>query len=331
MTASGVEHGLVSTIVPVYNRAALLREAVASVLAQTYRPVEVVVVDDGSSDDTPRACAELAERHTEVRTSRIPNGGPGLAREAGRQLARGEFVQYLDSDDLLRPRKFELQVAALRARPECGVAYGPTWERALEHPGPGWASTHGAESLETLFPALLSFRPWQTPAPLYRRSVVEAVGAWTDLWQEEDVEYDARVAALGVRLAFVPEVCADIRHPAAGRASGGSLADSRRMRSRQRSHVLVYGHARRAGLGPDEPHMRRYARELFLLARQCGAAGLGPEARELFELAREASGSARARGLDFRLYRALAALVGWTSAGRLACWSDRWRASVEGR
>lgn len=329
MNAARVEDGLVSTVVPVYNRAALLREAVDSVLAQTYRPVEIVVVDDGSSDDTPQTCAELGAQHPEVRTLRIPNGGPGLAREAGRQLARGEFVQYLDSDDLLRPRKFELHVAALRARPECGVAYGPTWERSLDDPGLGWASTHGSEGLEALFPSLLSFRPWQTPAPLYRRSVIEAVGPWTDLQQEEDVEYDARVAALRVALAYVPDVCADIRHPSAGRASGGSLSDPRRMRSRQRAHALVYRHARRAGLGPDEPHMQRYARELFLLARQCGAAGLGPEARELFELAREASGAPRAHGLDFRLYRAAAALVGWTAAGRLACWSDRFRTPTE--
>ncbi len=254
-----VEAGLVSTIVPVHDRAALLREAVQSVLAQGYRPIEVIVVDDGSTDDTPRACAELADAHAEVKALRIPNGGPGLAREAGRQVARGEFIQYLDSDDLLRPRKFELQVAALRASPECGAVYGPTWERALEGREPGWASAHGSEGLKALFPSLLSFRPWQTPAPLYRRSVVEAVGPWTDLRQEEDVEYDARVAALRVALAYVPEVCADIRHPTSGRASGGSLADPQRMRSRQRAHVLVYRHARRAGLGPDEPHMQHYA------------------------------------------------------------------------
>jgi hypothetical protein len=90
--------------------------------------------------------------------------------------------------------------------------------------------------------------------------------------------------------------------------------------------VLIYRHARRAGVGPEERHMQRYARELFLLARQCGAAGLGPEAHELFDLAREASGP-RAHGLDFRFYRAAAALLGWTAAGRLACWSDRFRSA----
>src|SRR5437016_1531203 len=106
----------------------MLREAVASVLAQTYRPIEVIVADDGSTDDTPAVCRELAEQYPEVvRWTSQTNAGPGRARETGRGLARGEFIQYLDSDDLLGPRKFECQVAALRKRPDCGVAY--CWTR----------------------------------------------------------------------------------------------------------------------------------------------------------------------------------------------------------
>src|SRR5437667_5508564 len=98
---SDMDEGLVSTIIPVYNRTTLLREAVGSVLAQTYRPVEAILVDDGSTDDTPQTCRELAQKYPgEVRVVRGENRGPGLAREQGRQLARGEFIQYLDSDDL---------------------------------------------------------------------------------------------------------------------------------------------------------------------------------------------------------------------------------------
>src|SRR5689334_20068405 len=114
---------MVSTIIPVFQRAALLREAVGSVLAQAYRPIEIIVVDDGSTDDTP-ACAEaLADAHPEISVVHQPNRGPGAARETGRQRAQGEFIQYLDSDDLLLPGKFEGQVAGLRSRPECGIAY----------------------------------------------------------------------------------------------------------------------------------------------------------------------------------------------------------------
>ncbi len=70
----------------------------------------------------------LAQAHADVLqvVRREDNGGPGLSRETGRRLARGEFIQYLDSDDILLPCKFALQVGALRDNPECGVAYGKT-------------------------------------------------------------------------------------------------------------------------------------------------------------------------------------------------------------
>src|SRR5215475_1428390 len=106
--------GLVSTIIPVFNRFVVLHEAVASVLAQTYRPIEIIVVNDGSTDETGREAEALAEAHSELRVIHRENGGPGEARETGRRAARGEFIQYLDSDDLLLPTKFALQVAGLR-------------------------------------------------------------------------------------------------------------------------------------------------------------------------------------------------------------------------
>ena len=126
MTATTVS-GLVSTIIPVHNRAGLLREAVASVLAQSYRPIEIIIVDDGSTDDTPHVADMLAaDPSGDISVVHQANRGQGLAREAGRLRAMGEFIQYLDSDDLLLPDKFDLQVTGLRADPQCGVAYGFT-------------------------------------------------------------------------------------------------------------------------------------------------------------------------------------------------------------
>ena len=319
--------GLVSTIIPVFNRPDMLREAVASVLAQTYRPIEVILVDDGSTDSTPTICAELAVAHPEVVATKTPNGGPGRAREAGRQLAQGEFIQYLDSDDLLHPQKFARQVDALRAVPEAGVAYCKTREYRPTDPERWWPSEGWDFALPTLFPHFLSRRPWQTPSPLLRREVTDAVGPWSDLRQEEDLEYDARVAALGARLVWCPEFLADVRHHSGGRTGGESLRNPQKMRWRYESHRLILGHARRGNVPADDPHMARFARELFLIARQCGAAGLATESRHLFELAREASGPERASAWDFRLYERVAAAVGWVLAGRLACWSDRFRSA----
>ena len=324
--ANAVIPGLVSTIIPVHNRAALLREAVASVLAQTYRPIEVVVVDDGSTDETPTAADALAAMHPEViRVLHQGNTGPGLAREAGRKAAKGEFIQYLDSDDVLLPEKFALQVGGLRANSECGVAYGYTrYRHAGGHLEPQpWKGS--GERVDAMFPSFLKSRWWDTPTPLYRASVCEAAGPWTDLRLEEDWEYDCRIAALGTRLHFSEAYVAEVRDHDQGRLCRGEALDPVRLRHRARAHGLMYAHAMRAGIRPDVPEMQHFARELFLLARQCGAAGLDAESRQLFDCAKSASGESRAGGIDFRLYRTAADILGWSLVGRIACSADRLR------
>lgn len=313
---------LVSTIIPVFNRAPMLREAVASVLAQTYRPIEVVIIDDGSTDTTPDTIAQLAAAHREIRSLRIANAGPGAAREAGRGMARGEFVQYLDSDDLLYPEKFRLQVAALQANPQCGAAYG--WTRLRRDDGVEVSKPwkRSGERIATMFPAMLASRWWDTPTPLYRASLLHEAGAWSTLRIEEDWEYDARIAFLGVRLQYVPAwVCEVRRH---GSHSASLMTDAAVFHERAAAHMKILDHARRHGIGPDAPEMQFFARELFLLARQCGAAGLSDDSRTLFDAAREASGY-RGSGLDFRLYAMTSALFGWTRAGKLAAIIDRVR------
>lgn len=321
-----MESGLVSAIIPVHNRPALLREAVASVLAQTYRPIEVIIVDDGSSDETGAVARELAAVHPrEIRVVSQTNAGPGPAREAGRQIAGGEFIQYLDSDDLLLPRKFELQVAGLRENGACGVAYGMTCHtvHGAESERRAWKRT--GERIEFMFPAFLHSRWWGTSTPLYRRSLTDAAGAWLALINEEDWEYDCRIAAMDVRLHYVPDFISEEREHAGTRLSRAGTSAPDKLRDRAKAHFLILEHAWRAGLGEECPEMQHFARELFLLARQCGAAGLESESRNLFQLARDASGETRASGLDFRLYRSAARILGWPLAGRLACWTDRFR------
>jgi glycosyltransferase involved in cell wall biosynthesis len=314
---------LVSTIIPVYNRAAMLAEAVASVLAQTHRPIEILIVDDGSTDDTPAVAARLARDHQEVRVLAQQNAGPGAAREAARAHATGEFIQHLDSDDLLLPRKFELQVAGLQAHPECGASYGIALWRHRDgtfdpHP---WGRT--GERIETMFPAMLLTRWWPTPAPLYRAALLRDTGPWLPLRMEEDWEYDARVAARGVQLHFVAEPVVEIREHYAPNLSGHGL-QPHYLRARVTAHESILRSAQRAGIPSAAPEMQQFARKLFLLARQTGAAGLAAEAARLFALAREASAPDGDR-LQFRLYAALAALVGWRTAGKLATMSDRLR------
>ena len=100
--------------------------------------------------------------------------------------------------------------------------------------------------------------------------------------------------------------------------------DATRQQQRARSHEMIFGHAVRAGL-QGSPEMQHFARALFLLARQCGAAGLAKESRRLFDLSREASGDKRGKGLDYKLYKLASSFLGWTTTGRLSNWLDQQR------
>jgi GT2 family glycosyltransferase len=110
----------VSVVIPTYNRADLLPRAIESVLSQTRPPAEVVIIDDGSTDDTADVVARYVDRDPgRVRLLRVPNGGVARARNAGLAATRGEWIALLDSDDAWAPDKLAVQLAALAARPDC--------------------------------------------------------------------------------------------------------------------------------------------------------------------------------------------------------------------
>jgi GT2 family glycosyltransferase len=113
------ERPRVSVLMPTYNRAALLGEAIASVLAQGYADLELLVIDDGSTDATPALLA--AQRDARLRPLRQAHAGIGAALNAGLAVARGAYVARLDSDDVWLPDMLETMVAVLDARPEIGV------------------------------------------------------------------------------------------------------------------------------------------------------------------------------------------------------------------
>jgi glycosyltransferase involved in cell wall biosynthesis len=112
--------GLVSVIIPTHNRAHIIGRAIRSALGQTYRELEVIVADDGSSDDTRSVVESLGSR---VTYALQPNAGVSAARNFGLRFARGEFIAFLDSDDAWRPWKIELQMAALQRSPDAGIAW----------------------------------------------------------------------------------------------------------------------------------------------------------------------------------------------------------------
>lgn len=106
-TEQEIEKDLISVIIPTYNRAAILPYAVDSILAQTYPHFELLIVDDGSKDDTYAVCQAYAEKDPRVRIIRQENGGVSRARNTGIRESRGEFIYFLDSDDVASPHILE--------------------------------------------------------------------------------------------------------------------------------------------------------------------------------------------------------------------------------
>jgi glycosyltransferase involved in cell wall biosynthesis len=113
------ERGLVSVVIPAYNAGWCVGRAIDSVLAQTYLAHEIVVVDDGSLDDTAAVLARYGEA---IRVVRKDNGGLSSARNAGIRSSRGEYVALLDADDWWLPEKLAAQVALMESRPEIGFS-----------------------------------------------------------------------------------------------------------------------------------------------------------------------------------------------------------------
>jgi glycosyltransferase involved in cell wall biosynthesis len=108
----------ISVIIPAYNRSHCIAEALDSVLGQTYKNLELIVVDDGSTDDTQQVLARYEGRLTAPRTH---HGGPSAARNTGIRAARGDYIAFLDSDDLWLPRKLELQVRFFEKNPAARI------------------------------------------------------------------------------------------------------------------------------------------------------------------------------------------------------------------
>jgi len=310
---TGLIPNLVSTIIPVHNRPSMVKSAVESVLNQTYRPIEIILVDDGSTDETSVVCKDLVRQHPEIiHFEAQPNLGPGPAREKGRGIAQGEFIQYLDSDDVLFPNKFADQVKVLKENPLCEVAYGIT--RLVDLEGNiladpfKWTGRNETE----LFPGLLVDRWWCTHTPLYRRSVCDVVGAWTDLKFSQDWEYDARVGAKRVKLISSNTLVSEHRtHEAVRQTGHGKWL---KPADQVRFFFSLYESAIGAGVKDTMPEMQHFSRWVFSQARKCGAAGDSDSAQKLFELSEK---SAAVPGFSMKFIGVTSKLIGWNLTGKV--------------
>lgn len=292
--------GTVSTIIPVFNRARMLIEAVESVLAQTYPDLEVILVDDGSTEETWKVCQKLALRDDRVRIRRREHvGRPGVVRETGRSLARGEYVQYLDSDDLLAPERFEKMIETLEQGAGADLAYSATRRYTTGAEPANAPAGRTGETFTRIFPEILAEKPWFTSSVLYRREICDRAGAWSDLRFLEDVELDARMGRLGARIAHCPELLADVRDHSEGRASRQDLIERPDLvKEAVRAYSMIFSHARTVGVDGTETAMTLFLEDVRLLASRADEFRLEKEKERCLEMMTEILGANAETGLS---------------------------------
>ncbi|MCG3181676.1 MAG: hypothetical protein BIFFINMI_04075 [Phycisphaerae bacterium] len=196
-----MENPLISVVVPTFNARRFLPEALASILAQTYRPIEVIVADDGSTDGT----VELARQwDPPVRVVAQPTAGPAATRNLGAAHAAGPFLAFLDPDDLWMPDKLALQAARFAQRPEldlCVTHVQPFWEEEVRADGLRYADHPRAQPVPG----------FATTTLLARRSAMDRLGPFDPgLWFSDAVEWFIRAREAGLVIELMDEVL--VRH-----------------------------------------------------------------------------------------------------------------------
>ena len=198
----------VSVVIPCYNGLPYLTQALDSAVAQTHRPIEIIVVDDGSSDDSPAVVRDYAQKYPQLNIQLIQqaNAGEPAARNTGINAAKGDWVAMLDTDDWWEPDKLEQQVAAaLQAGPECVLVHtggiihlpdGATVEGDLEKPArrTGWCTQ-----------ALLEPTSIGHPSIMVRRDALAQIDGYDESFRQScDIDLYFRLSVVGT-FAFVPQ------------------------------------------------------------------------------------------------------------------------------
>jgi glycosyltransferase involved in cell wall biosynthesis len=186
---------LVSVIIPVYNGEKYLLEAIESVFSQTYRPTEIIVVDDGSTDNTAKLLASISGQ---IRSFYQSNSGPAAARNTGIHNSNGELISFLDADDYWAPNKLNIQVECLLKHPHIGYVLG--MQRNFLESGtdrPFWLKE------EHLLEEHIGF----LPTLLIRKKIFQVVGLFnSDYRISSDVEWFSRVVDFSIPRMVVSEL-----------------------------------------------------------------------------------------------------------------------------
>lgn len=315
------EQGLVSIVIPVYNRPNLVREAIMCCLLQSYENIEIIIVDDGSTDITPLVLEDLRKKWGQSIVILVQaNSGPGIARQSGTEVSKGEFIQYLDSDDLLIENKLSLQVGMLSEQIESDICYMISYQADYAYKPPllmGPMRSSGRKK-DSLFPQLLNERWWTTSSPLYRKSLINKIDSWTSLKNEEDWVFDARAGSLGIKVCWVAREGSIRRiNISKDHLSHDGYIDKGKLRDRIYAKALIYSCAKNYGLRSQDKEMKSFSRECFFLARQTAVYGMNEETDIILRIAKQSGGSLSFLKPSLFIFQLMGQLLGWNNSTRI--------------
>lgn len=313
---------LVSILIPCFNAERWVAQTLDSALAQTWADKEIIVVDDGSSDRSLEIANSFGSQGVKVISQR--NSGPSAARNRAVSEAQGEFIQFLDADDLIAPDKIQIQMDRLSGEDPGCVAFG-AWGRFYDLPqntmflpDPVWADLDPVDWLTTSWSGggMMASHSWLTP-----RCVLEKAGRWDETPSPiDDGEFFTRVVLSSCKVLFCPQSRSYYRSGLAGswskRRTHEMLAGTLRSIELSTQHLLgVENNAktRRACAA----HFQQFIYDVYpdmpdLLAKaEEKVASLGGSDHKL-----EGGG---------RLFRAIANTLGWKPAKQIQVWNRKLR------
>lgn len=306
---------LVSVLMPAYNAAPYIAEAIQSVLDQSYPAIELIIVNDGSRDATGETARQFES--SKVRVIDQPNAGASAARNRAFRESAGSFIQYLDADDLISKDKIRWQVEKLHDHP--GHISACRWGRFTNDildtrfvPEPFWKDCQPVEFLTECWTRHSMIQPgaWLVP-----RKIIEAAGPWDEtLSLNDDGEFFARVVLASGGILFCNESELYYRSGVPGalssRKSDAAWDSAFRSHELNRQHIL---------LKADSPEIRRAisrAYEMFVYDSYPSVPGLRQKATEVI---REMKGPYFEPPFGSKM-RAVSRVIGWKNAKILRSW-----------
>lgn len=322
---------LVSILIPAYNAERWIADTIESVLAQDWPHKELIIVDDGSTDDTLAIARSFSADNVKVVSQ--PNAGASAARNRALSLARGDYIQWLDADDLLAPDKLSRQLRGAKPGATSRVLLSSSFGEFFADPADAefvpnslWQDLSPIDFLLNRF----TQNAWMCPAVwLVSRRLIEAAGRWDErLSLDDDGEYFSRVAAHSEQIRFVPEARSYYRRGLVGSLS--RTVSTRACDSLLLSLSLCISHLRSL----EDSTRTRAAGLALLQAWTDHSVCFYPDRQDLQQkieaLAQELGGSITPQRLDWK-YSVIRALLGWSAVRRAKTTVSNARLLARGR